>query len=152
MSSRLDAAACHAARGLTSRSIRRRTVRSFGQQRQDQNSGVVPKYRPRPSAVSVVIARRPSTMSLTRERGTLIAFASLIDADAHRRQKLIAQNLARARVATAAPEWTAGEIYLPSIDIRILSKSGCRPRDGCPSSGAFRKLALPCQRVSDDGL
>src|SRR5262245_7667965 len=94
-----------------------------------------------------------STMSLTRERGTLIAFASLIDADAHRRQKLTAQNLARmTRVTTAAPEWTAGEIYLPSIDIRILSKSGCRPRDGCPSSGAFRKLALPCERVDDDGL
>src|SRR6516164_847247 len=59
----------------------------------------------------------------------------------------------------------AGGQYEPHLRTRFSILSLLTPRartadqrraadrgDGCLSAGAFRKLALPCQRVSDDGL
>ena len=38
------------------------------------------------------------------------------------------------------------------VSKEMADNAGCRPTGDCPSAGAFRKRALPCQRVGDDGL
>jgi hypothetical protein len=111
---------CYAAtRGFTARSISfslvcRATRNSYFFWRFIQNSGVVPKYRPKRSAVPAVMPRLPRKISLNRGVSTDSAL-ELIDAQTERFEQILppaatrGQDDLRARLSGCASQLRTGD-------------------------------------------